>query len=94
MGLYRQGMAIITDEDHLDEPQPEPIALAILRHLRQSGVLDHNDVVAIADALEEDGQEMAAHDVRLTAIDVTPASEFEAEQRRARFRTIDGGNND
>lgn len=87
-------MPIMPGEEHLDEPTPEPIALAMLRHLRQMGVLDHNDVIAIADDLDEEGETEAAHDVRLTAIDVTPQSEYDADRRRAQMRSITGGKDD
>lgn len=71
------------------------IALALIRHLLETGTFDADDVNAIADRVEAD-DEMAAHQVRCELIEAsmrpTSAADHQAAIRRKSIRLVDGGN--
>lgn len=71
------------------------IALALIKRLYSEGLLDQGDIAAIADEVEPHDK-MGAHQVRVQMLEVeaTPQGQWEAEQNRARFHVIDGGNGD
>lgn len=72
------------------------IALALIQHLIRTDQLNGEDVNAIADTLEAGDEDKSAHLVRLQLIEASAPSQvdWEAGQRRARFRVVpaDGGN--
>lgn len=73
----------------------DKIALALIRHLLRTDAIDDEDVAAIADDLDAQGEAHAGHLTRLTIIEAaTPSqAEWEVQQRRARFEVVpDGGN--
>jgi hypothetical protein len=61
------------------------IALALIRHLLETGVLDAADVDAIAGRVER-SDHMAAHQVRCEMIEAAMPSD--AERRRAAMRAV------
>lgn len=71
------------------------IALALIKRLFTEGLLDPGDIAAIADEVEPHDR-MGAHRVRVQMIEAeaTPQGQWEAEQNRARFHVVDGGNPD
>lgn len=75
---------------------PEPIATALIAHLVRIGVLDGDDIDAIGKTLDADGETEAAHEARCAFLEAgaPTASEFRADQARARFRVVADGGND
>lgn len=73
----------------------DKIALALMRQLLRTEAIDDEDVNAIADDLDQQGEDHAAHLTRLTIIEASAPSqaEWEVQQRRSRFEVVpDGGN--
>lgn len=73
----------------------DPIALALIRELCRQGSLDASDIERIATDLEASGHGDEAHAVRceLLKASAPSVSDWQAEQRRARFTVLpDGGN--
>lgn len=70
----------------------DSIALALIRHLVRTGVLDDADITAIADELDgpDDESAGAAHDVRvcLLEVDAPTESQWKADQARKGFRIV------
>jgi phage tail tape-measure protein len=75
---------------------PEPIATALIAHLVRTGALGSDDINAIGEALEADGEGEAAHEARCAFVEAVAQSDsdFRAERARSRFHVIssDGGN--
>jgi hypothetical protein len=76
-------------------PEPDPTVLALLKRLVSVGVLDMDDISAIASDLPAD----AAHDVRLAGMSAiiggaVSAADHDATVRRKSLRLVDpdGGN--
>lgn len=63
---------------------------ALLIQLLKSDAIDSDDVLGAADTLDEQGDAEAAHEMRcLIVASLAPdQSDWEADQRRARFRVV------
>jgi len=76
----------------------DPIALALIQHLVRTEQFDADDIASIAELLEAKGRSAEAHLVMVQMVEAAAPSqsEWEADQRRSRFRVIkaDGGNSD
>lgn len=64
---------------------------AFLVQMIRAEAVDPDDIIEAADNLEKAGDEEAAHAMRCLILraNETPASEWEAEQRRNRFRVVE-----
>lgn len=76
----------------MDVPVSERVVMALITQMIRSNIVPTNDVMAAADALEEDGDEEAARVMRATILyaHAPSQSEWEAERARARFHVIEG----
>jgi hypothetical protein len=78
-----------------DESPSDPLADALLALLIRKRILSVDDAEELAELLEEDGEEKAAHLARCAAFRAfeRPQSEYDAERARARFHVVapDGG---
>ena len=72
------------------------LAIATLEQLVRVGALDSDDLSDMAERLEQNGEDEAAHWARCAAlgIGIGSTSDERAEDARAKFRAIDGGNRD
>ena len=77
----------------MDVPVSERVVMALVTQMIRSNLVSTNDIMAAADALEEDGDEDAARVMRATILyaHAPSQSEWEADRARRRFHTIDGG---
>lgn len=74
---------------------PSPLTIALIEQLVRVGVLEADDIDEMASRLEASGDRDDAHQCRTAYVQALApsASDWEAEQRRARMRVIsDGGN--
>jgi hypothetical protein len=64
---------------------------AFLIQMMRTGAVDETDIAEAAEALDAKGDEDAAHAMRCLILraNETPDSEWQAQQRRDRFRVID-----
>jgi len=70
---------------------PDILAHALTVRLLRNGTIDRDDVMAIADELEAQGETDAAHAARAAIIEAATPSM--AEWRRSKIRIVpDGGN--
>lgn len=75
----------------------DALAAALIEHLCRIGVLDADDVDAMADRLDEQGEDDAAHEARAALVEATVGTitpQERADDARGRFRVVDGGNPD
>jgi hypothetical protein len=74
----------------------DALIIALVEQLVRKGALNADDVDAMAERLDGEGEDEAAHWARAALVQAmaTPASEWSADQARSRFRivTSDGGN--
>jgi len=80
----------------MDIPVSERIVGALITQMIRSQVVSTNDVMAAADALEDDGDDDAARVMRAMILraHAPSQSEWEADRRRNRFHVHDGGKSD
>ena len=75
----------------------DPTAFHTIIQLIKNGTFDLDDIEAIAERLEDEGESDAAHSVRAAVIEASAVSAAESEIafRRSRIRVVassDGGN--
>ncbi|BAK66889.1 hypothetical protein SLG_22140 [Sphingobium sp. SYK-6] len=76
----------------MDQPLAERMLRALLIQLLKSEAIDPDDIDAAADRLAADGDGEAAHEMRCLIVEsmAPEQSDWEADQRRSRFRVVDG----
>lgn len=73
----------------------DALAIAMLDQLVRAGALGADDLNDMADRLEAEGDDQAAHWARAALVTATVAgitSDERADDARSRFRVLDGGN--
>ncbi|MFT4056185.1 MAG: hypothetical protein QM681_16900 [Novosphingobium sp.] len=80
----------------MDQPLAERMLRAFLTQMIRTEAVDPDDIMEIAERLERDGDEEAAHQFACLLVQAAAPeqSDWEAERARARFRTIEGGKSD
>lgn len=74
----------------MDQPLADRMLRALLVQLLRADAIDPDDILAASDNLASSGDEEAAHAMRCLIVEslAPEQSEWEADQRRARFRVV------
>lgn len=81
--------------EEMDTPLAERMLRAFLTQMIRAEAVDPDDIVEAADRLEREGDEEAAHALKLLIVEASAPdlSDWNAERARARFHVVEGESN-